>query len=68
VWRDGKRALLALRVRTVGDATSAPRRRSDMDEAMMMMMMIDAGSTAVRARLVAVHVIYDVEMTSQLRQ
>jgi len=37
-----------------------------MDEAMMMM--IDAGSTAVRARLVAVHVIYDVEMTSQLRQ
>jgi hypothetical protein len=65
VWRDGKRALLALRVRTVGDATSAPRRRPDMDEAMMM---IDAGSTAVRARLVAVHVIYDVEMTSQLRQ
>jgi hypothetical protein len=66
VWRDGKRALLALRVRTVGDATSAPRRRPDMNEAMMMM--IDAGSTAVRARLVAVHVIYDVEMTSQLRQ
>jgi hypothetical protein len=65
VWRDGKRALLALRVRTVGDATSAPRRRPDMDEAMMM---IDAGSTAVRARLVAVHVIFDVEMTSQLRQ